>query len=336
MKKALITGIAGQDGSYLAELLLDKGYEVHGIIRSTTNLENNNLANVKDKIKLHYGDLTDSMSIRSIIDQTQPDEVYNLAAQSNITVSLHMPELTTNVNAMGPLRILDAIKNSGRKKEIRYFQASTSDLFSLANNNIINEQTVPTPSSPYGISKLYAHLITKNYRDSFGIFACNGIFFNHESPRRSQIFVTRKITKAFANIAAGKQKVLELGNLDNLRDWGYSKDYVRAAWMLLQHDTPEDFVISTGVLRTIRDFCNLTADCFGIKLVWEGVDINEVGRNSQTGEVMVRVNPDFYRPINVQAMHGDSSKIREILQWNPEYSLQDLVHDMCKVDMELV
>jgi len=335
MKKALITGIAGQDGSYLAEMLLDKGYEVHGLIRRSANYDHPNIANIKDKIKFHHGDLSDSNSIRNLIDNVRPTEIYNLAAQSHVKVSFEMPELTGDINALGPLRILDAIRSLKMVDSCKFYQASTSEMFGIQKFNPQKEDTPFYPGSPYSAAKLYAYWITVNYRESYKIFGCNGLLFNHESPRRGELFVTRKITKAFANMVLGKQKVLELGNMDSLRDWGHAKDYVRAMWMMLQRDTPDDYVVATGVQHSIRDFCNYTAEYFGIKLNWEGTGINEVARNSATGEVMIRVNPEFYRPVDVVNIQGDATKVRETLGWKPEYDLHALVRDMCEADYKL-
>ena len=336
MKKALITGIAGQDGSYLAELLLNKGYEVHGLIRRNDNFDHPNINTIKDRVKFYNGDLSDSNSIRNLIDSVEPDEIYNLAAQSHVKVSFDMPELTGNTNALGPLRILDSIRTLKLSNKIKFYQASTSEMFGIQKFKLQNENTPFYPGSPYSAAKLYAYWITINYRESYNIFGCNGILFNHESPRRGELFVTRKITKAFANMVLGKQKVLELGNMDSLRDWGHAKDYVRAMWMMLQHEIPDDYVVATGVQSSIRNFCNLTAEYFGIKLNWEGSGIDEVARNNATGDIMIKVNPDFYRPVDVVNLQGDASKINKVLGWQPEYTLQELVNDMCENDFKLL
>ena len=335
MKKALITGIAGQDGSYLAELLLNKGYEVHGLIRRSANFDHPNIQDVKDQVTFHNGDLSDSNSIRNLIDKVEPDEIYNLAAQSHVKVSFDMPELTGDTNALGPLRILDSIRSLKLTEKTKFYQASTSEMFGIQKFNPQKEDTPFYPGSPYSAAKLYAYWITVNYRESYKIFGCNGLLFNHESPRRGELFVTRKITKAFANMVLGKQKVLELGNMDSLRDWGHAKDYVRAMWMMLQHDTPDDYDVATGVQSSIRDFCNSTAAYFGITLAWEGSGVDEVARNTATGDVMIRVNPEFYRPVDVVNIQGDASKVREVLGWEPQYTLQDLVNDMCETDLRL-
>jgi GDPmannose 4,6-dehydratase len=335
MNKALITGIAGQDGSYLAEMLLDKGYEVHGLIRRSANFDHPNIQNVKDRVKFHNGDLSDGNSIRNLIDKIRPTEIYNLAAQSHVKVSFEMPELTGDTNALGPLRILDSIHSLKMEKETKFYQASTSEMFGIQKYNPQNEDTPFYPGSPYSAAKIYAYWITINYRESYGIFGCNGLLFNHESPRRGELFVTRKITKAFANMVLGKQKVLELGNMNSLRDWGHAKDYVRAMWMMLQHGTPADYVVATGVQTSIRDFCNYTAQYFDIKLNWEGEGVDEVARNAATGEVVIRVNPDFYRPVDVVNIQGDATKVRRVLNWTPEYDVHALVNDMCENDYNL-
>jgi GDPmannose 4,6-dehydratase len=335
MNKALITGVAGQDGSYLAEMLLDKGYEVHGLIRRSSNFDHPNTINIRDRVTFHNGDLSDSNNIRNLLDKIRPTEIYNLAAQSHVKVSFEMPELTGDVNALGPLRILDSIRSLRMENDTRFYQASTSEMFGIQKYNPQNEETPFYPGSPYSAAKLYAYWITVNYRESYNIFGCNGLLFNHESPRRGELFVTRKITKAFANIVAGKQKVLELGNMDSYRDWGHAKDYVRAMWMMLQYDKPDDYVVATGVQSSIRDFCSLTAEYFNIKLNWEGEGIDEVARNAATGDIMIQVNPAFYRPVDVVNIQGDATKVRKILNWSPEYDLQALVNDMCKTDWEL-
>jgi GDPmannose 4,6-dehydratase len=332
MKKALITGITGQDGSYLAEFLLEKGYEVHGLIRRNSDFDHPNTVNIKNHVTFHNGDLSDGNNIRNLLDKIRPDEVYNLAAQSHVKVSFDMPECTGDINALGALRILDAIRALKLQNTTRFYQASTSEMFGVTTEKPQNENTRFYPGSPYSVAKLYAYWITVNYRESYGIFGCNGILFNHESPRRGELFVTRKITKAFANIVAGKQKVLELGNMNSLRDWGHAKDYVRAMWLMLQHNKPDDYVVATGVQSSIREFCDLTANYFNIKLIWEGNGINEVARNESIGDIIIKVNPDFYRPVDVVDLLGDTTKINNILNWYPEYNLQALVNDMCKND----
>lgn len=335
MKKALITGITGQDGSYLAEFLLDKGYEVHGLIRRSSNFDHPNILNIRNTINFHNGDLSDSTNIRNLLDAIRPHEIYNLAAQSHVKVSFDMPECTGDINALGALRILDGIKALKMEDTTRFYQASTSEMFGITPYKPQNESTPFYPGSPYSVAKLYAYWITVNYRESYNIFGCNGILFNHESPRRGELFVTRKITKAFANIVAGKQHVLELGNINSLRDWGHAKDYIRAMWMMLQHDKPDDYVVSTGIQSSIREFCNLTAEYFNINLRWEGEGLDEVAIDSTTGKTIIKVNPAFYRPVDVVNLQGDYSKIKNTLNWDPEYNLQALVNDMCQADWEL-
>jgi GDPmannose 4,6-dehydratase len=335
MKKALITGIAGQDGSYLAELLLSKGYEVHGLIRRSANFDHVNIADIKNDVEFHNGDLGDSNSIRNLIDKVKPDEIYNLAAQSHVKVSFDMPELTGNTNALGPLRILDAIRALHMEDHTKFYQASTSEMFGIQKYNPQKEDTPFYPGSPYSAAKLYAYWITINYRESYKIFGCNGILFNHESPRRGELFVTRKITKAFANIVLGKQSHLELGNLDSLRDWGHAKDYVKAMWQMLQQPVADDYVIATGVQTSIREFCQYAGEYFGMNLVWSGTGVDEIATDTKTGKVIIRINPEFYRPVDVVNIQGDATKARTVLGWAPEHTLQDLVNDMCKSDYDI-
>lgn len=333
MKTAFITGITGQDGSYLAEWLLEKGYQVHGLIRRSSDVNHLNLSQVKDKLIFHQCDLTDNNRIHNLLDQIRPDEIYNLAAQSHVKVSFDMPTLTAEVNAIGPLRILDAMR-ALRLTKTRIYQASTSEMFGIVKEAPQNEQTQFYPGSPYGVAKLYAHWIMINYRESYNMFACNGILYNHESPRRGEMFVTRKITKAFARMMLGKQSVLELGNLDSKRDWGHAKDYVRAMWMMLQTDRPDDYIVSTGIQSSIREFCKLSAEYYGIDLQWEGTGIDEIGRDVNTGQILIRVNPAYYRPVDVTNLLGDPTKIKETLGWEPECDLAQLVRDMCESDYE--
>lgn len=334
MKKAIITGITGQDGSYLAELLLEKGYEVHGLVRRSADVMHPNLSLTRERVTLHQCDLTDNNRIHNLIAQVEPDEIYNLAAQSHVKVSFDMPVTTAEVNAIGPLRILDAVRALGL--QTRVYQASTSEMFGVVKEAPQNEQTPFYPGSPYGVAKLYAHWIMINYRESYNMFACNGILYNHESPRRGELFVTRKITKAFAKIMAGQQDVLELGNLNSLRDWGHARDYVKAMWLMLQQDTPDDYVIATGVQASIRTFCNYTADYFGILLNWEGEGIHEVARDSRTGRELIRVNPAWYRPVDVVNLLGDPTKARNKLGWTPGCNLRQLVNEMCENDIKLL
>lgn len=336
MKKALITGISGQDGSYLSELLLDKGYEVHGLIRRNSSfVDHPNLRNVKDQVQLHYGDLTDSTNLRNLIGKIQPDEIYNLAAQSHVMVSFELPEYTADVDALGALRILDTIRDLGLTKKIRYYQASTSELFGKVQETPQTERTPFYPRSPYGCSKLFAHWITTNYRESYGIYACAGILFNHESPRRGEGFVTRKITRALTRIKATGKGVLELGNLDAQRDWGHARDYVEAMWLMLQQDTPRDYVISMNETHSVRDFINLAARELEISMQWVGDGIDEVGYDRQTAREIVRINPAFYRPAEVDLLLGDSTLARTELGWQPRFSFKDLVLDMVNSDMKL-
>lgn len=339
MKKALITGITGQDGSYLAEFLLEKGYEVHGIVRRSSiefrerimHLEHN------PNFHLHYGDLVDSLSLLKIIALVLPDEIYNLAAQSHVQVSFDVPEFTADVDATGVLRILEAVRICGLEKTCRIYQASTSELYGKVEEVPQSETTPFHPYSPYAVAKQYGFWITKEYREAYGMFCCSGILFNHESERRGETFVTRKITLAASRIAQGKQDKLFLGNLDSLRDWGYAKDYVECMWLILQHDKPEDFVIATGVQHTVREFCSLAFHYAGIELEWKGKGIDEKGIDSATGKVLVEVSPDFYRPTDVVNLLGNPAKAKEELGWNPvKTSFEELVSIMIKHDMEKV
>jgi GDPmannose 4,6-dehydratase len=332
MKTALITGITGQDGSYLAELLLEKGYSVHGIIRRSSDSNHKHIAKIKNKITLHQADLSDSICLAAVIALVRPHEIYNLAAQSHVKISFEAPQHTTDINALGPLRILEAIR--ALNLNTKFYQASTSEMFGMVQTAPQNEETVFRPASPYGAAKLYAHWLVINYRLGYNIFACNGILYNHESPRRGELFVTRKITKGFVDIAMGKIKPIELGNLDSLRDWGHAKDYVRAMWLMLQQDKPDDYVIATGTQASVRDFCNYSAEYFDIQLEWEGSGVDEFARNKKTGDILVKVNTDFYRPVDVVNLLGDASKARKVLKWQPKYSLKDLVSDMCKSDLD--
>jgi GDPmannose 4,6-dehydratase len=336
MKTALITGISGQDGSYLAELLLSKGYEVHGLIRRNSSfVDHPNLRNIKDQVKLHYGDLTDSTNLRNIIGRIQPDEIYNLAAQSHVMVSFELPEYTADVDALGTLRILDTIRDLNLTHKIRFYQASTSELFGKVQETPQTETTPFYPRSPYGCSKLFAHWITTNYREGYDIYACAGILFNHESPRRGEGFVTRKITRALTRIKATGQGVLELGNLDAKRDWGHARDYVEAMWLMLQQEQPKDYVISTGQTQSVRDFIEIAANHLNIKMTWTGEGIDEVGTDLYTGRVIVKINPAFYRPAEVDLLLGDSSLAQRELGWTPRTSFEMLVKDMIDSDMKL-
>ena len=329
MKVALITGITGQDGSYLAELLLEKGYEVHGIIRRSSLINTHRIDHLYQNVKLHYGDLTDSTNIVRVIQKVQPDEIYNLGAQSHVKVSFEMPEYTADVDGMGTLRVLEAVRLLGMEDRVRIYQASTSELYGLVQETPQSETTPFYPRSPYGVAKLYGYWITKNYREAYGMYACTGILFNHESPRRGETFVTRKITRALSKISVGMQDILELGNLNAKRDWGHAKDFVEAMWLMLQQDEPEDYVIATGVQYSVREFVEEAAPYFGMNIVWKGEGLNEVGIDKSTGRTVVRVNPKYFRPAEVETLLGDASKAKKKLGWEPKISFKQLVEDMC-------
>lgn len=336
MKKALITGITGQDGSYLAEFLLEKGYEVHGITRRASISNTARIDHIIDKITLHDGDLSDSSSLIRIISMVQPDEIYNLAAQSHVQVSFDVPEYSGDVDALGVLRILEACRILGLEKKTKVYQASTSELYGKVEEVPQRETTPFHPYSPYAVAKQYGFWITKEYREAYGMFAVNGILFNHESERRGENFVTRKITLAAGRIAEGLQDHLELGNMDSLRDWGYAKDYVECMWMILQHDTPEDFVIATGEQHTVRDFTEKAFAANGITIRWEGEGINEKGYDVETGKMLVCVNPQWFRPTDVDNLWGDPTKAKTVLGWNPQKtSYEELVEIMAKHDRAL-
>jgi len=332
MKTALITGITGQDGSYLAELLLEKGYEVHGIKRRASSMNTQRIDHLYDdkNLTLHYGDLTDSLAITRIIDNICPDEIYNLGAQSHVQVSFETPENTANSDALGALRILESIRILGLSNTTKFYQAATSELYGLVQEVPQTETTPFYPRSPYGVAKLYAYWITKNYREAYDMFACNGILFNHESPRRGETFVTRKIVLGLNAIASGKQDILKLGNLNALRDWGHAKDYVYAMWLMMQQDKPEDYVIATGEEYTVKQFVEACAPYFGIDIEWRGSGINECGYDKNTGNKIVSVDSRYFRPAEVDRLVGDSSKARIELGWKPEFTFNDLVKDMCK------
>ena len=345
-KTALITGITGQDGSFLAEFLIEKGYEVHGVLRRSSSFNTGRIEHlyldewVRDMkrqrlINLHYGDMTDSSSLVRIIQQTQPDEVYNLAAQSHVKVSFDVPEYTADADALGTLRLLEAVRILGMEQKTRIYQASTSELFGLVQEVPQKETTPFYPRSPYGVAKQYGFWITKNYRESYGMFAVNGILFNHESERRGETFVTRKITLAAARIAHGLQNKLYMGNLDARRDWGYAKDYVECMWLMLQHDQPEDFVIATGQMHTVREFCTLAFKEAGIELRWEGEGIEEKGIDRKTGRILVEVDPKYFRPAEVEQLLGDPTKAKALLGWNPnKTSFERLVKIMVEHDLK--
>lgn len=334
MKKALITGITGQDGSYLSELLLEKGYEVYGVIRRKSKLDYGNIEHIKDRVKLVYADMTDLTSLIKAVETAQPDEVYNLAAQSFVAVSWDNPTATAEINALGVVNILEAIRLV--KPEAKFYQASTSEMFGLVQETPQTETTPFYPRSPYGVAKLYGHWITKNYRESCNMYACSGILFNHESERRGKEFVTRKITDAAARISLGAQELVELGNMDAKRDWGHSKDYVRAMWLMLQQDKPDDYVIATGETRSVREFAQIAFDAVGIKLRWEGQGVDEVGINTANGKTVVRVNPVFFRPAEVQLLLGNPAKAERELGWSREISFDGLVRGMAEKDLRLV
>ena len=348
MKIALITGINGQDGSYLAEFLVKKNYEVHGIIRRSSSFNTGRIEHLyieelledlksKRKINLHYGDMTDSTNLIRLIQKIKPSEIYNLAAQSHVKVSFDLPEYTTETDALGTLRILEAVRISGLEKTCKIYQASTSELYGRVQEIPQNEDTPFYPRSPYGVAKMYAYWITKNYREAYGIFAVNGILFNHESERRGETFVTRKISLAAARINKGIQKKLYLGNLDSKRDWGYAKDYVKSMWLMLQHTKPDDFVIASGEQHSVREFVELAFKIISINIKWIGNGVNEKGVNEATGETLIEIDPKYYRPTEVDALLGDPAKAKNELGWNPkETSFEKLVEIMVKHDIKLI
>lgn len=352
MKKALITGVTGQDGSYLAEFLLAKGYEVHGIKRRASSFNTQRIDHIyqdphisNPNLVLHYGDLTDSSNLTRILQQVQPDEVYNLAAQSHVAVSFESPEYTADVDALGTLRLLEAIRLLGLNEKTRFYQASTSELYGLVQEIPQKETTPFYPRSPYAVAKMYAYWITVNYREAYGMYACNGILFNHESPRRGETFVTRKITRGLANIAQGLESCLFMGNMNALRDWGHAKDYVRMQWMMLQQDKPDDFVIATGVQYSVRDFIRWSASELGITLRFEGEGAEEYGIVEtiegdkapalQVGDIVVRVDPRYFRPAEVETLLGDPTKARQILGWTPEITVQRMCAEMVSEDLKV-
>ncbi len=351
MKKALITGVTGQDGSYLAEFLLTKGYEVHGIKRRASSLNTQRIDHIYQdphasnaSLRLHYGDLTDSSNLTRILSEVQPDEVYNLGAQSHVAVSFEAPEYTADVDAMGTLRLLEAIRFLGLEKKTRFYQASTSELYGLVQETPQTETTPFHPRSPYAVAKMYAYWITVNYREAYGIYACNGILFNHESPRRGETFVTRKITRGLANISQGLEQCLYLGNIDSLRDWGHAKDYVRMQWMMLQQEAPEDYVIATGVQYSVREFITWAAADLGITLAFRGTGVDEVavvaaisGDNApalKPGDVVLRIDPMYFRPAEVETLLGDPSKAKRNLGWAPEITARAMCTEMVAEDLK--
>ena len=349
-KRALITGITGQDGAYLAELLLNKGYEVHGLKRRASSFNTDRIDHLyqdphesEPDFFLHYGDMTDSTNLIRVVQEVQPDEIYNLATQSHVAVSFETPEYTANADAIGPLRLLEAIRLLKLTDKTRFYQASTSELYGLVQEVPQNETTAFYPRSPYAAAKAYAYWITVNYRQAYGMYACNGILFNHESPVRGETFVTRKITRALARIQTGRQKVLHLGNIDAKRDWGHARDFVEAQWLILQQDEPDDFVIATGEQHSVREFIELVVEFLGIKIGWEGSGVDEVGRvianihqqGPQAGDIIIRVDPRYFRPTDVGTLLGDASKAKKILGWEPKTSFAELVQEMIKEDLRM-
>ena len=341
-KTALITGITGQDGAYLAEFLLDKGYSVHGIKRRSSSLNTSRIDHLyvdlhenDVRLKLHYGDLTDSTNLIRIIQEVQPDEIYNLAAQSHVKVSFDLPEYTANTDAIGTLRLLEAIRILSMTEKVKFYQASTSELYGLAQEVPQNETTPFYPRSPYGVAKLYAFWIVKNYREAYNMFACNGILFNHESPIRGETFVTRKITRAVARISLGQQKKIFIGNLDAKRDWGHAKDYVRGMWLMLQQEKAEDFVLATGKTNTVRHFCELAFLEVGIKIEWKGEGDSEKGLNAEDGSVLIEVDKNYYRPTEVDLLIGDPTRANKLLGWKHTYGLKSMIAEMVQSDVEI-
>ena len=333
MKVALITGITGQDGSYLAELLLEKGYEVHGIVRRSSLINTHRIDHIYPKLKLHYGDLTDATNIIGIIQKVQPDEIYNLGAQSHVKVSFETPEYTAQVDGLGTLRILEAVRLLGMEKKTRIYQASTSELYGLVQETPQTETTPFYPRSPYGVAKLYGFWIIKNYRESYGLHASSGILFNHESPRRGETFVTRKITMGLNAIKNGEQTVLYLGNVNSLRDWGHAKDYVEAMWLMLQQDEPDDYVIATGEQYSVKDFVEAAAPRFGFNLEWVGEGEDEIAMDKKTKKTVIAVDPRYFRPAEVESLLGDPFKANKKLGWEPKTSFHDLVEEMCNYEL---
>ena len=330
MKVALITGITGQDGSYLAELLLEKGYEVHGIVRRCSLINTHRIDHIYEKLHLHYGDLADSTNIVRVIQQVHPDEIYNLGAQSHVKVSFEMPEFTGQVDGLGTLRVLEAVRLLGMEKKVRIYQASTSELYGLIQEVPQTETTPFYPRSPYGVAKLYGYWIIKNYRESYGLHASSGILFNHESPRRGETFVTRKITRGLKAIDEGRQKVLELGNLSAKRDWGHARDYAEAMWLVLQQDEPDDYVIATGIEYSVKQFGEASAPYFGFDIEWSGEGMDEIGVDKNTKKTIVSVNEKYFRPAEVERLLGDATKAKKVLGWEPKTSFDQLVKEMCE------
>ncbi len=342
MKKALISGITGQDGSYLTEILLEKGYEVHGIIRRSSSFNTKRIDHlyadksiIDKKLFLHFGDLVDTSSLNRLLEKIEPDEIYNLAAQSHVKVSFEVPDYTAQVDALGTLRFLDAIRETGLRK-VKFYQASTSELYGKVQEVPQKETTPFYPRSPYGVAKIYGYWIVVNYREAYDIFACNGILFNHESPRRGETFVTRKITRAVARIKHGLQNSIHIGNLDAKRDWGYAPEYCEGMWRILQHKKAEDFVLATGVTRSVREFIELSFKEIGTEIAWKGKGVNEVGKDKKTGKVLVEIDPTYFRPTEVDLLIGDPSKAKKLLGWKPKTKLEELVRIMVKADCDMV
>ena len=330
MRVALITGITGQDGSYLAELLLEKGYEVHGIVRRCSLINTHRIDHIYEKLHLHYGDLADSSNIIRVIKQVKPDEIYNLGAQSHVKVSFEMPEFTAQVDGLGTLRVLEAVRLLGMEDNVRIYQASTSELYGLIQEVPQTETTPFYPRSPYGVAKLYGFWIIKNYRESYGLHASSGILFNHESPRRGETFVTRKITRGLKAISEGRQNVLELGNLSAKRDWGHARDYAEAMWLVLQQDEPDDYVIATGIEYSVKQFVEASAPYFGFDIEWSGEGMDEIGVDKNTNKTIVSVNERYFRPADVERLLGDATKAKKVLGWEPKTSFDQLVKEMCE------
>ena len=329
MKKALITGITGQDGSYLAELLLKKGYQVHGVVRRASLINTHRIDHIYEKIKLHYGDLTDAVSIMSIIKEVEPSEIYNLGAQSHVKVSFKIPEYTGQVDAMGTLRVLEAVRMLGMEKDVRIYQASTSELYGDVKETPQTETTPFHPRSPYGVAKLYGYWIIKNYREAYGMHCSSGILFNHESERRGETFVTRKITRGLSRISVGMEKLLRLGNIHAKRDWGHARDYVEAMWLMLQQDKPDDYVIATGEQHSVKDFIDEASHYFGFKLEWMGEGLDETAFDWNTKKPVIIIDPEYFRPAEVESLLGDATKAKEVLGWEPKTSFKELVEEMC-------
>ena len=329
MKKALITGITGQDGSYLAELLLSKGYEVHGIVRRASLINTHRIDHIYEKLKLHYGDLTDAVSVMGVIKDVEPCEIYNLGAQSHVKVSFKIPEYTGQVDAMGTLRVLEAVRMLGMEKDVRIYQASTSELYGGIYDTALTETTPFHPRSPYGVAKLYGYWIIKNYREAYGMHCSSGILFNHESERRGETFVTRKIARGLSRISVGMEKILRLGNIHAKRDWGHARDYVEAMWLMLQQDKPDDYVIATGEQHSVKDFVNEAAQYFGFKLEWMGEGLDETAFDWNTKRPVIIIDPEYFRPAEVESLLGDATKAKEVLGWEPKTSFKELVEEMC-------